>query len=160
MPFATYFLESKWRNASLTEAMMYFGIGFLAACLLCVAVVPLVHARAERLTVERLKDFVPISAAEMVAEKDLLRADFAMTIRRHEQRIAKLIENNANYLAALGRKDDVINNLKATQAHQELEILELRTRLQTLEARLAVPHTPRVSVIRGTSKSGPTSNAA
>ena len=40
----------------MIEAIMYFGIGFLLATLVAVALVPFVHSRAVRLTMRRLED--------------------------------------------------------------------------------------------------------
>jgi len=119
---------------------MYFAIGFLAASLLGLAVAPLVHARAERLTMRRLQDTVPTSVAEMQAMGDLLRADFAMTTRRLELRIEQLTTHAAFHLAELGRTADVINKLKNIRDEQKAEILDLRAQVETLKERLALPN--------------------
>ena len=66
----------------MIESIMLFGIGFLVASLLGLVVVPLVHNRAVRLTVRRLEAATPLSMAEIQAEKDQLRAEFAMSTRR------------------------------------------------------------------------------
>ena len=63
---------------------MYFGIGFLLAALSVLIVVPLVHDRAVRLTMRRLEATIPLSMAELQADKDLQRAEFAMSTRRLE----------------------------------------------------------------------------
>lgn len=132
---------------------MYFAIGFFAAGLVCVGAVPLVHTRAQRLIIERLKNLVPICVGEVIAEKDILRADFAMTVRRQEQRIEKLTANAAIYLATLGRNADIINKLKATREEQKLEILDLKNQVEMLKKRLAAPLTPKVSLFPGVSES-------
>ena len=59
----------------MIELIMYFGIGFFAAGLTVLAVVPAVHGRAVRLTMRRLEAALPASMAEVAVEKDLLRAD-------------------------------------------------------------------------------------
>lgn len=48
---------------------MYFGLGFCAAGLSVVLLVPLVHGRAVRLTTRRLEAALPSSAAEIIAAK-------------------------------------------------------------------------------------------
>src|SRR5262249_38229571 len=68
----------------MLEPIMYASIGFLAAGLLLVAFAPLIHERAVRLTVRRLHAATPPSFAELRIEKDLLRAEFAMSLRRLE----------------------------------------------------------------------------
>jgi hypothetical protein len=70
--------------AQMIESIMYFGIGFLLAALSVPIVAPLVHDRAVRLTMRRLEATIPLSMAELQADKDLQRAEFAMSTRRLE----------------------------------------------------------------------------
>jgi hypothetical protein len=74
----------------MIELIMFVGIGFLLAGLLAVGVIPLVHARAVRLTTRRLEAMNPSSIAEIQADKDLLRAEFAMSTRRLEMSVEEL----------------------------------------------------------------------
>ena len=96
----------------MIESIMYFAIGFFAAGLSVLIIVPLVHGRAVRLTTRRLEAALPASMAEVVADKDVLRADFAMSTRRLEFKIEQLTTNSASQLAELGRKSDALNQLK------------------------------------------------
>jgi hypothetical protein len=73
----------------MLEPIMYGSIGFLTATLLMVAFVPAIHERAVRLTTRRLQAAAPPSFAEMQIEKDLLRAEFAMSLRRLEVSLAR-----------------------------------------------------------------------
>ena len=66
------------------EALMFASIGFLAASLLALAIVPPIHNRAQRLLMRRIEASVPLSVAEIRADKDCLPAEFAMSIRRLE----------------------------------------------------------------------------
>jgi len=66
----------------MIESSMYFGIGLLFGILIGLLLIPLAHARAVRLTARRLKAVVPELTAEVLADKDLLRAEFAMSTRR------------------------------------------------------------------------------
>lgn len=90
---------------------MYMGIGFLCAALIGVALVPLIHGRAVRLTAQRLEASLPQSMSEIHADKDAQRAAFAMGMRRLEVLIEKLRNKNANQLIEIGRKSDNINRL-------------------------------------------------
>ena len=74
----------------MIESIMYVGIGFLTAGLLVIGVIPLVHARAVRLTMRRLEALTPLSMAEIQADKDLLRAEFAMSTRRLELSVEQI----------------------------------------------------------------------
>ena len=58
----------------MIEPIMFFSIGFLAASLFGLVLIPLVHNRAVRLTMKRLEAATPLSMAEIQADKDQLRA--------------------------------------------------------------------------------------
>jgi aminopeptidase N len=96
----------------MIESIMYMGIGFLFAGLIGVAFAPLIHGRAVRLTIRRLEAALPQQMNEIQAEKDLLRAEFAMATRRLEMMIEKLRNKNASQLVEMGKKSDSINRLK------------------------------------------------
>src|SRR5215831_16117698 len=116
----------------MIQAIMYFGIGFLFASLIGIAVIPLVHARAVRLTLKRVENSIPQSMAEIQADKDLLRAEFAMQARRLEIDVEQLKDKAANQFAELGRKTDVINRLKIQHEAQNVETVALRTGVEPL----------------------------
>jgi len=122
----------------MIEAIMYSGAGFLFAALIGVAVAPLIHDRAVRLTMRRLESSIPQSMAEIQADKDLLRAEFALSTHRLERGVGKLKEQNTSQLAELGRKSDVINRLKIEREAQKVEAVALQTELDTLRDRLRV----------------------
>jgi hypothetical protein len=96
----------------MIEQIMFLGIGFLAACLLTLTFIPLVHARAVRLTTRRYQDAMPLSVTEMEAEKDQLRASFAMSIRRLEIALEERRVKAATCLTEIGKKTDEIRVLK------------------------------------------------
>jgi chromosome segregation ATPase len=102
----------------MVEAIMYFGGGFLVACLLALVLISSVHHRAVRLTLRRLEDAVPISLAEIQADKDKLRAQFAMSARRLEMSVEQLKAKAANQLGDLARKTEAIAKLKAELAEK------------------------------------------
>jgi chromosome segregation ATPase len=112
----------------MIEPIMYIGIGFLFAGLLVIGVIPLVHARAVRLTRKRLEAATPMSLAEIQAEKDQLRAEFAMTTRRLEMSVEQMKTKSNNQLAELGKKSEAIGRLR-------LELNEKTETMFALEAR-------------------------
>jgi chromosome segregation ATPase len=120
----------------MIESVMYFGIGFLVAALLGLLFVPLVHNRAVRLTMKRLEASTPISIAEIRADKDQLRAEFAMTTRRLEMSVDKLKAKTTSQLAELGKKTDAINHLKKELGEKTATIFALETRDKTLRDQL------------------------
>jgi chromosome segregation ATPase len=115
----------------MIEPIMYFGIGFCVAGLAVLIVVPIVHGRAVRLTTRQLEEVIPSSMAEVQADKDLLRAQFAMSTRRLEMKIEQFRTKGASQLAEIGKKADAINQLKT-------ELGALREQLLASEANSAV----------------------
>src|SRR2546428_12511981 len=111
----------------MIEPIMYVGLGFLVACLIALAIIPFVHARAVRLTLRRLEAATPMSMAEIQADKDQLRAEFAMSTRRLEMSVDQLKARTTNQLAEIGKKSEAIGRLK-------LELGEKTTALLALEA--------------------------
>src|ERR1017187_7148335 len=120
----------------MVEPIMYFGIGFLVAALLGLMFVPLVHSRAVRLTMRRLEAATPLSIAEIRADKDQLRAEFAMSTRRLELGVETMKAKTTNQLAELGKKTDAINHLKKELGEKTAAIFALETRDKTLRDQL------------------------
>ena len=112
----------------MVEPIMYLAIGFLVSMLFGLMIVPLVHNRAVRLTTRRLEAATPLSMAEIQADKDQLRAEFAMSARRLEMSVDQLKNKTTSQLAELGKKSDAINRMK-------LEIGEKNATIFSLEAR-------------------------
>jgi hypothetical protein len=110
----------------MIESIMYVGIGLLFGCLLAIAIVPLVHNRAVRLTATRLEGRLPQSIAEIQVDKDLLRAEFAMSARRFEIIIEQLKNKITNQLVELGKKSDLINRLNLERNELKAEVMNLR----------------------------------
>ena len=120
----------------MIEPIMYFGIGFLFAALLGLVVVPLVHGRAVRLTMRRLEAATPLSMAEIHADKDQLRAEFAMSTRRLEMSVEQLKAKTTNQFAELGKKGDAINRLKMELGEKTATIFALEARDKALRDQL------------------------
>ncbi len=112
----------------MIEPIMYLAIGFLVSMLFGLMIVPLVHNRAVRLTAKRLEAATPLSMAEIQADKDQLRAEFAMSARRLEMSVDQLKHKTTSQFAELGKKSDAINRLK-------IELSEKNAAIFTLEAR-------------------------
>ena len=120
----------------MIEPVMYFGIGFLVAALLGLLFVPLVHNRAVRLTMRRLEAATPLSIAEIRADKDQLRAEFAMSTRRLEMSVEQMKARTTGQLAELGKKTDAINQLKKELGDKTAAIFALESRDKNLRDQL------------------------
>jgi len=114
----------------MTESIIYFAPGFLAAALSMFIAVPLFHRRAMRLATRRLEDAVPSSVAKLTAEKDMLGAEFAASTHQLEIIIEQFKTDNASQHAELGRKEDAINRLST-------ELVALRDQLRAAEDQFA-----------------------
>src|SRR5215472_17569892 len=112
----------------MVEPIMYIGIGFLVAGLLVIGVIPLVHARAVRLTVRRLEASTPLSMAEIQAEKDQLRAEFAMAMSRLEMTVEQLKVKTTSQLAEIGRKSEAVGRLKYELGEKNAALLALEAK--------------------------------
>ena len=102
----------------MIETIMFFGAGFLVAGLLALVLISFVHRRAVRLTLRRLEDAIPVSLAEIQADKDKLRAEFAMSARRLEMTVEQLKAKATSQLGELARKTEAIAKLKGQLAEQ------------------------------------------
>jgi chromosome segregation ATPase len=122
----------------MIEPVMFFGIGFLVAALLALLFVPLVHSRAVRLTMRRLEAATPLSIAEIRADKDQLRAEFAMSTRRLEMSVEQMKAKTTGQLAELGKKTDAINQLKKELGEKTAAIIALESRDKNLRDQLRV----------------------
>jgi chromosome segregation ATPase len=120
----------------MIEPIMYFGIGFLVAALVGLVIIPLVHSRAVRLTMRRLEAATPLSMAEIQADKDQLRAEFAMSTRRLEVAVEGLRTKSTSQLAELGKKGDAINRLKIELGEKTATIFALEARDKALRDQL------------------------
>src|SRR4051794_34393647 len=120
----------------MIEPAMYLAIGFLLAALLGVILIPLVHNRAVRLTMRRLEASTPLSMAEIQADKDQLRAEFAMSTRRLEMSVEQMKAKTTSQLAEIGKKTDVINRLKADLGEKTSTIFALEAREKALKDQL------------------------
>jgi chromosome segregation ATPase len=120
----------------MIEPVMYFAIGFLVAALLGLLFVPLVHNRAVRLTMRRVEAATPLSIAEIRADKDQLRAEFAMSTRRLELSVEQMKARTTNQLTELSKKTEAINQLKRELGEKTATILSLESRDKNLRDQL------------------------
>src|SRR4051812_22099769 len=121
----------------MIEPIMYLSIGFLVSMLCGLMIVPLVHNRAVRLTTRRLEAATPLSMAEIQADKDQLRAEFAMSARRLEMSVEQLKNKTTNQLAELGKKSDAINRMKLELGEKNAAIFSLEAREAAVKDKLA-----------------------
>src|SRR5256714_4258124 len=120
----------------MIEPIMYLAIGFLLSMLFGLMIVPLVHNRAVRLTTRRLEAATPLSMAEIQADKDQLRAEFAMSARRLEMSVEQLKNKTTSQLAELGKKSDAINRMEIELGEKNATIFSLEAREKAVKEQL------------------------
>src|SRR4051794_4307203 len=122
---------------------MIFALGFLVAGLLALLFLPAVQRRAARLSARRLEMLLPLSMEEIVAERDQLRAEFAVDRRRIEQKLEAATEAEAVHMGEIGRQTAAINELNGelSAVREEVRLLgEAKEALhqETAEAQAAL----------------------
>src|ERR1700727_810151 len=136
----------------MVEPIMYLAIGFLVAMLLGLTSVPLVHNRAVRLTTRRMEAATPLSMAEIQADKDQLRAEFAMSARRLEMSVDQLKNKTTSQLAELGKKSDAINRMKIELGEKNAAIFAMEAREKAVKEQLRATEeefTAKTAALRG-----------
>src|SRR5262245_17054843 len=127
---------------------MLVALGFLAASLLGLLLASAFWSRAVRLTTARIKQSLPVSEQEIQADRDRLRAEYAVKVHKLETHLEQAKLARARQLVELNRRDASIStletNLSALKAeleeHQNARhVLEqtVTDRLPKVEARLA-----------------------
>jgi len=120
----------------MVEPIMYIAIGFLVASLLAIMLLPLVHKRAVRLTTRRIEAATPLSIAEIQAEKDHLRAENAMAMRRLEMLVEETKAKAAAQFADIGKKAESIHRLKLEVEEKAAAIFRLESSEKSLQEQL------------------------
>src|SRR5262249_43244492 len=96
-----------------------------------------------RLTTRRLRATLPQSMKEIQVDKDLLRAQFAMTTRRLEINLEHLRDKNTGQVVELSKRDDVINHLKLQRDMLRVDVVSLNAQLEAFNKQpVAVTQNP------------------
>jgi len=112
----------------MIESLMLCGIGGLTGCLLMLMFVPLVHQRAVRLTKQQIVDATPLTVNEIQADKDHLRAEFAMSVRRLEISLEEMRAKAASRYGDIHKQNAEISRLQVELDRKTALIFALRTR--------------------------------
>jgi chromosome segregation ATPase len=118
------------------ENIMYFALGLLLASLVALAIVPAVWGRAVRLTKKRIEAATPITMAEFRADKDQLRAEFALSTRRLEMNVEALRRRLSEQLRDINRKRSEVGAIRDERESQLQQIRELEEREAELRRRI------------------------
>ncbi|AWN34532.1 hypothetical protein [Methylobacterium radiodurans] len=120
----------------MIETLMIFALGFLAASLGGLLLLPVLNARAARLARRRAEALVPLAPAEIAAERDFLRARFAVQQRRMERTVETVRARRQADMAAIGARTVEAARLARDLARREGEVAEGLAHKARLEGEL------------------------
>jgi len=100
----------------MIQSIMLVALGFLIATLCALLLAPSFWRRAERLTTQRLERSMPMSIADTEADRDQLRASYAIIIRRLEAALSQEKLRSARQLVKISRLEMQIAQLNETAA--------------------------------------------
>ncbi len=116
---------------------MIFGLGFLLASLCALTILPTVNARAARLARRRIEATLPVSVSEVMAERDHLRAEFAVAQRRLERKAEAAAAHRHADMAAIGTRTMEAEAAQAARIRSEAEVARALERIAGLDGDLA-----------------------
>jgi hypothetical protein len=117
---------------SINTAMLV-ALGFLLAALFAVLIAPAYRRRTVRLTTEALKRTLPLTEAEMRADKDRLRADHAIRIHNLEAKLESVTLSSARQKIEVNRRDARISELEGAVGEQKTALEEMENARRVLE---------------------------
>lgn len=108
------------------QSSLIFVLGFLSAGFIALIVAPMVWRRAVALTRKRIEASVPLTQAEIQADKDRMRAEFAMATRRLEINFKNFREKAAAQIVEINRNREELKQLmtERNERHEALTRLE------------------------------------
>jgi DNA repair exonuclease SbcCD ATPase subunit len=119
------------------EQIVYFLLGLSTAGLVALAIVPALWARAYRLSRKHVEENLPLNRAEIAAERDQLRAGFAVEQRQLEQAIDRARAEAHAARLAHGTKVSELAAAHASIADRDATIVKLEASIADLRERLA-----------------------
>lgn len=128
----------------MVQSILFFALGFLCAGFIALLIAPSIWRRAVALTRRRIEASSPLTLSEIQADKDRLRAEFAMSVRKLEMTVKELREKSAEQLVEIARFRERQSDLEGEHSGQGQKMAdlertggELQTALQRSEERLA-----------------------
>lgn len=120
---------------------MIFGLGFLLASLCALIALPTINARAARLARRRIEATLPVSVSEVAAERDHLRAEFAVAQRRLERKAEAAAARSHAAMAQIGTRAMEVETAVAARLRSEAETARALERIAGLDGDLATART-------------------
>ncbi|TPL84325.1 hypothetical protein FJ941_08755 [Mesorhizobium sp. B2-3-13] len=119
----------------MVQSVLFFALGFLCAGFLALMVAPAVWRRAVALTRRRIEASIPLTRAEIQADKDRIRAEYAMSTRRLEINVKTLREKVAEQLVEINRGHEALKGLAVERTDKNHALAELGAKSEALRQR-------------------------
>jgi len=117
----------------MIQSAMLVLLGFFVAALVVLLAAPAYRRRAERITTQNLKRTMPMTTAEIKADKDRIRAQSAMKIHRLHKRAEHSKLNEARQLIELNRRDARIYELEQNVRKYKDDLTETKNARRVME---------------------------
>lgn len=119
----------------MVQSVLFFALGFLCAGFLALMVAPAIWRRAVALTRRRIEASIPLTQTEIQADKDRIRAEYAMTTRRLEMNVKALREKAAEQLVEINRGREALKGLAIERTDKNHALAELGAKSEALRQR-------------------------
>lgn len=120
----------------MIQTTLFFILGFLCATFLALMVAPAIWRRAVALTRKRIEASVPLTMDEIQADKDRLRAEFAMSTRRLEMSLKSFREKASEQIVEINRNRDELKRIAEERDEKNAAVTQMETRAAELRAEL------------------------
>lgn len=114
-------------------AAMHVILGFLLAAFLLLLLQPAYRRRIERFATETVKRTLPLTEAEITADKDRLRAAFALDVHKLETKLEEAGLTAARQSVEINRREAKIHDLEQAIATQKMSVEEHENARRVLE---------------------------
>lgn len=118
------------------QSSLFFVLGFLSAGFIALIVAPMVWRRAVALTRKRIEASMPLTQAEIQADKDRMRAEFAMATRRLEINFKNFREKTAAQIVEINRNREELKRLMAERSERDEALTKLEVQAGEVRAQL------------------------
>jgi hypothetical protein len=133
------------------QSAMLVALGFLGASLLGLLVASAFWSRAVRLTTARIKQSMPVSEPEIKADRDRLRAEYAIKVHKLEKQLEQAKLSSARQVIEINRRDASISTLETDLMQLKVDVEENQNARRVLEQTVA-DRLPKVEARLGEAK--------
>ncbi|MBN9217214.1 MAG: hypothetical protein J0I79_04625 [Mesorhizobium sp.] len=119
----------------MVQSVLFFALGFLCAGFLALIIAPAVWRRAVALTRRRIEASIPLTQSEIQADKDRVRAEYAMSTRRLEMNVKALREKAAEQLVEINRGREALKGLAVERTDKNQALADLGAKNEALRQR-------------------------